>query len=1257
VRSHAGASAAESSEGGSVAGRGGHESTGGQIAFLLGIASAISALLVLAAPASATKVHLFAETFGSAAQPAFGNAQGLAIDQSTGDILVMDAGSPPSFKRYNPDGTPADFSALGTNVIDGIGNGECATVPADCDQTPQNGLGFASPYESQIAVDNSATATDGNIYVTQSSPNAINVFSEEGEYLGQLTESSGGGFSEACGVAVDSAGAVYVGDYSGGIHKFVPAANPPVNGDNTANFTSVSVPCALAAGAGSTAGALFAAQYSGPISKIDSSSGELKYTVSSGFYTTVSVDPSTGQVFGATGSAVDQFDASAGTEATMVASVEVGEAVRGVAVRASTGKLYLSRGSNPNLTVYGPTVAVPTVTTGSASDVQPTSATLTGEINPDGYSVEECKFEYGPTASFGQSVPCVQSPGSLGSGTSNVTVSAALSGLQAGTVYHYRLVASNENGLVNGSDATVQTAGPAITDVWTDSVTRTEAILKAGINPEGAATTYRIEWGPDATYGSSTPERSVGDDSSVHLVFARLAGLAPNATYHWRVVASNSAATNLGPDRTFTTYPPLTPDTSCPNQAFRVGFSADLADCRAYEMVSPVEKNGADIKTVCQINCFRTAMNQASDSGDKLTYSSYRSFGDALSSRYSNQYIASRGSAGWTTHSINPPIGPTVFSPNFSTLWDTEVQYKGISEDLSKAWLTDDSATPPGSGGVEGQLNLLERHSDDSFVAFAHQEKDNFELGGLMVQGYSPDGSHVVFRVNRPATSDAAATTNGQLYEFSGGEVKLVSVLPGEAANPGSSNLGYVISDNGRESLVDRAISDDGSHIYWTNDDGLGPGAIYVRVDGTETVPVASGIAQFWAGSADGSTAIYQTDKVLYKFDLATKTSTQIASGVYGFVRSSDDNSYVYFLSNEVLAPGATAGERNLYVDHEGDKTLIATLTPSDNGEGPGWSGSLDKYRITADESINRWTRVTPDGTRLVFQSPARLTDYDNTYTPNGEPAVEIYRYDAQSDELACVSCNPSNARPQAQPLQMPFRGIDRPFANEDGPLRLWTAAWLITAERDTYSPRSLSADGNRIFFNAFDALVPQDTNGEQDVYQWEAEGKGGCTQPGGCISLISSGRSPEPSEFVDADPTGRDVFFSTKSSLSSADPGLIDIYDAREGGGFPLPPPPPVPCNGDACQNIPPAPQSPTPASASFRGVGDPGPRRACGVRARRAAKLRRRATQLMNRSDDGRGDQAKVLRDRAARLVKRASVLDRTASRCRRAGRRAER
>ncbi|HWO47585.1 MAG TPA: hypothetical protein VNM41_05940, partial [Solirubrobacterales bacterium] len=129
------------------------------------------------------------------------------------------------------------------------------------------------------------------------------------------------------------------------------------------------------------------------------------------------------------------------------------------------------------------------------------------------------------------------------------------------------------------------------------------------------------------------------------------------------------------------------------------------------------------------------------------------------------------------------------------------------------------------------------------------------------------------------------------------------------------------------------------------------------------------------------------------------------------------------------------------------------------------------------------------------------------------------------------------------------------------------------------YKPRALSASGDRLFFESKDALVAGDTNGDRDVYQWEAQGTGGCATAGGCIDLISTGHAEDGAVFIDASADGSDVYFATQGSLVAGDPGFLDLYDARVGGGFPAPPTP-IPCEGDSCQPLPGEPEDPTPGT-----------------------------------------------------------------------------
>jgi hypothetical protein len=200
-------------------------------------------------------------------------------------------------------------------------------------------------------------------------------------------------------------------------------------------------------------------------------------------------------------------------------------------------------------------------------------------------------------------------------------------------------------------------------------------------------------------------------------------------------------------------------------------------------------------------------------------------------------------------------------------------------------------------------------------------------------------------------------------------------------------------------------------------------------------------------------------------------------------------------------------------------------------------------------------------GPHRLFVSTAEIPPFDNTDANTGEPDAEVYLEGPPPgggpSRLICVSCNPTGERPQGS------ASIPGAVAN---------------GSTVVYKPRVLSAGGNRVFFDSADRLVTPDTDSRPDVYEWEATGVGGCTRSPGCVGLVSGGRG-EGGRFLDASADGRDVFFLTGESLVGADPGSIDVYDFREGGGFPEPEPPFV-CKGDACQALPSAPEDPAPAT-----------------------------------------------------------------------------
>jgi hypothetical protein len=188
---------------------------------------------------------------------------------------------------------------------------------------------------------------------------------------------------------------------------------------------------------------------------------------------------------------------------------------------------------------------------------------------------------------------------------------------------------------------------------------------------------------------------------------------------------------------------------------------------------------------------------------------------------------------------------------------------------------------------------------------------------------------------------------------------------------------------------------------------------------------------------------------------------------------------------------------------------------------------------------------------------------------------VEVYEYDAQTGALACVSCDPSGLPPTGDSL---VPEVPHLFEN----LRGWQSS--------TVQQRYLLDDG-RLYFQSEDALLPEASNGRQNVYEYEPEGVGQCAASGAgsCLYLISTGESSGNSYFADASADGRDVFFLTDEQLVPQDgDGAVDMYDAREGGGFSSAAPPP--CSGEACKPaVTPAPAIyGAPSSATFQGAGD---------------------------------------------------------------------
>jgi hypothetical protein len=787
------------------------------------------------------------------------------------------------------------------------------------------------------------------------------------------------------------------------------------------------------------------------------------------------------------------------------------------------------------------------------------------------------------------------------------------------------------------------------------------AILKAQINPNfWLDTTYYVEYGTGkCSEGGCDKQRpvppgarltSATTNQFVTTPAVTLTGLEPGTEYHYRFVATSSGGGPVrgvsgevgkdGAEATFTTAPSSSePKTNCPNQTFRIGASATLPDCRAYEMVSPVDKNGGNVASNPETQSYGPLAESAAD-GSRATFSSLRAFADPSSAPLLSQYLSSRGPDGWSTQSISPPRASFMRGGGIAS----NGRFNAFSEDLCNTWVFADSSLPLVPEAPAGYSNLYRRDncaSEPSYellsnaIPFGIEPEAEIEGDILTAQGFSADHSHTVFlgtsgneSVASGLTKDACSKEPSmQLYESNpeGGPLRLVSTLPNGKAACGTASAGTGAEFNSGFQIFSsvsadahNAISPDGSRVFWTkleriNDEGIAvPVGLFLRTNATQpqskvssgkctepekacTVAVAEGFSEgkeprYWDANPETTKALYTVGSLgqgakLFEYDVEMGTSQLLAEGVNGLAGSSEDLSRIYFTSKQALSSEpnsegdeAQDGKSNLYIEEDGTVTFIATL----GGGGASSPANFNPHRRTS--------RVSPDGLHLAFTAATRPTGYDNADAVSGEPDTEVFLYDASPSggpgQLVCVSCNPSGGRPSGRLVE-----------EFEGGIRLWAAAELPGWAEIRRPSRLLSVNGNRLFFQTYDSLVPGDSNGKRDVYEWErASSSQACQEAGagryvlsagGCLSLITSGQSATDSELIDASTDGADVFFKTSASLLPQDPGLVDVYDARVDGGFPQPIKTAA-CEGEACQGPLTPPNDPTPGSSTFNGAGN---------------------------------------------------------------------
>jgi hypothetical protein len=1172
----------------------------------------------------------------------FGEPVGLAFD-STGKLLVADKSK---------------------EAIDFFSPSNAFLAPSLSDATVTGGAPFTAQYVLSVAVDNLPGANQGMVYVAESGTEDVDVFKPDPEAPGKyvlVQERHFGGF---VGVAFDNssgpnAGRLYVFANSQVVRVTLKADGTLPESEAEPGVVPLPTPVggfggdAESLAVGPTGKVYFA---NGGEKAVDvySNTGVLELASITGAETpagseafqpvAVGVDPTNSEVYvvDAANNVVDEFS----PEGKYLGQITRGFVEpRGVAVNA-TGDVYVSDESGKAVYVFGPDALLPfpAVTIAPAGEVDPTSATLNGTVNPEGVALTDCHFDYVEAAHYhssgadpyseGQTAPCAPSAGEIATDTEPHPVQAAITGLQFGTTYHFRLQAANAQGAEYTADVTFSTPPPPVISGESATNLTAEAVdLNANINPEGLKTTYRFEYGKSTEYGTSTPEPDgeIPAGTSDVPVTQHLTGLEHDRTYHWRLVAKNASGTVSSPDHTF---------------IYATTGGSTLPDNRAYEMVTPVHKNAALIGDI-----LFGATPLVSEDGSRLILSSAQCFADAGScvvnrARVGTPYEFDRtgASTGWTAKALAPKASEFELNAGWSVNPDTGIGLFSMP-------------TAP-----HGEDDLYARGTDGSFKDIGPISDPALGAGGPKgAQGAASVGtkdlSRIAFEERQPLwpsldeTLESEIHARNTVYEYAG-VANTEPLLVGVSGGPGSRDLisrcGTTLAGQGAAGVY--AMSVNGDRTFFTAEGGkkcFGSGVnsgtpvrvngLYARVGGAETVKISErfapdcnsagcetstpGDAEFKGASLDGSRVFFTSTQRLvdagsedggqgdlYEAELVRNGEGEMVVGgvwaasggsvsggpqVQGVMAVSGDGGRVFFVARSVLDPrpnsqGRTAvdGGENLYVW----------------SRAAGQAGGTTRFIGTLAETVpdvQQWTfalsraNVTPDGRFLLFTSQAPLTSDDTRAV--GGPA-QVFRYDTQTDQLVRVSVGEEGFNDNGN------AGVGDAHIVEASLAR-------ATLGAQGHSSPSMSADGQSVFFMSpvgltrgalDDVLIGKGPNGEpeyaQNVYEWR----------GGHVFLVSDGRDanvlPVPACqgtisavcLIGVSSSGRDVFFTSADRLVPADTdSQLDFYDARvcsSGDPCVTRTPEPLPgCEGEACHGIPAGtPPPPGAPSASFNGAGN---------------------------------------------------------------------
>ena len=1192
-----------------------------------------SAMLGGASPALASKgvVGFFGTQSG---EPALGGTfsgpRGVAVNQTTGDIYVVDAGNN-RIQRF--DSSSAFISAWGRDVIQSGKSGdlgdafEVCAIAADCKAgsrgTLADGPGGELAGPQGVAIDQAT----GNVYVTEQNNRRVSEFASGGTFIrtfGWDVETGGVTTFEVCTIAAN--------------------CKRGATGGEGGEFGGIELG-GLAIGPG---GNVYVAD---PFN-----SRVQKFTSEGAFVSAFGWDVVPASKPGDTGAGLESCPASASATAGDCQAGVPGSGLgqfsehqpERVAVDSGGAVYAIESTGNERVQKLNAAISSASVFAGSALSGFPGPTEVAVDAETDHiYVVKPCTPETCPGATVGSEQRIEEFEGS----GAQVDIHAVGAGLESVD----GLGVSSKGGTLYASSTTgdhrVYEIGmlppPVATISPVDNITGTSADFHGEVDPTGSKTGYRFEYRPDGSptwTGVPSVDLDAGSGNAPVPVTQSVSGLVGSTLYHVRLVATKRyilggivAASATSTETTFTTSPSvprvqstvatqitdttatLTASINPANESTTYHFEYGLADCSANPCTSVplpdanIGAGGADIPVAKEVTGLQpgttyhfrvvaTNLTGVSEGEDSFTTYPLASKGlpdgrayelvtpPDMNGLFPRSFIGAGGGRNNFSAPLAAPSGESV-------VFDTEGALPGSegngSIDAYEAvrgqggWSSHVISPPGGQTEQPGPGGLS---ADHQFAFWESGEAGALALGGLDTSYLRhPDGTFELFgqgSLNVDPAADAKLIAPGADHIIFatgvfGPAVKLEEDAP-EASlgavydrTPSGTHVVSLLPGDVTPSTdaLYRGASADGSAVAFEVE-----GTLYERLGDTATLEVAGGNPTFAGISQNGDRVFYfrpdgSENPVrgdIFAFDADTEATTPIATGGGAtVVNVSPDGSHVYFVSTHQLdGEKGTLGADNLYAWDGSSVRFIATLDPTD----------LTAFDPNGLVNLATWTSFAV-GTSLD-ENHGPVNDPSRT-TPDGafmvfQSHASLTSYDSNGhSEIYLYDAGNGNLTCVSCNPTNAAAVSDAELQGFRGGAPTNALSWIP----------NVTDDGSAVFFQSGEALVPGDADGKTDVYEWRE----------GQVSLISSGHSDGTPDFLyGMTPDGHDVFFETRDSLLPEDRsgGAGAIYDARVGGGFPSTLGK-TPCMaGDNCQDAPtPAPSLSRPGSEISQAQASPRP------------------------------------------------------------------